>query len=406
MTKNIKTNAKGKNIMKIASSNIALQSNHSKKEQHYVAETLRVRNGDNISVETQRTYLGQSENSSQTKVSLSEKALQLLQNEQKNANKNANENANANLLRRSVQNNNAVQNNEIDAPEDPKLLLIRAIIEAITGKSIKFVSESAANQSDKANSTTPTIANLANIANANGGEVIAVSSGNTAFGLRYNSNEVIKENETTNFSASGIIKTADGKEIQFQCDLSMQRSFYMDNSTEIFMGASTDRKSLCDPLIINFAGTAAELKNTTFAFDLNADGSAENIQELAAGSAFLVLDKNKDGKINNGNEMFGTQSGDGFADLSVYDEDGNGWIDENDSVYNSLGVWNNSAYGGKIRSLKEAGIGAIYLQNANTEFSIKDKTTNELQGQIRKTGIFLNEKNGNIGTIQHVDLAI
>ncbi|MGN1035709.1 MAG: hypothetical protein ACI4PS_04650 [Rhodocyclaceae bacterium] len=389
--------------MKIASSNIALQSDHSKKEQHYVAETLRVRNGDNISVETQRTYLGQSENSSQTKVSLSEKALQLLQNEQENANKNANENANANLLRRSVQNNNAVQNNEIDAPEDPKLLLIRAIIEAITGKSIKFVSESAANQSDKANSTTPTMANLAN---ANGGEVIAVSSGNTAFGLRYNSNEVIKENETTNFSASGIIKTADGKEIQFQCDLSMQRSFYMDNSTEIFMGASTDRKSLCDPLIINFAGTAAELKNTTFAFDLNADGSAENIQELAAGSAFLVLDKNKDGKINNGNEMFGTQSGDGFADLSVYDEDGNGWIDENDSVYNSLGVWNNSAYGGKIRSLKEAGIGAIYLQNANTEFSIKDKTTNELQGQIRKTGIFLNEKNGNIGTIQHVDLAI
>ena len=392
--------------MKIAYSNIALQSNHSKKEQHYVAETLRVRNGDNISVETQRTYLGQSENSSQTKVSLSEKALQLLQNEQENANKNANENANANLLRRSVQNNNAVQNNEIDAPEDPKLLLIRAIIEAITGKSIKFVGESAANQSDKANSTTPTMANIANIANANGGEVIAVSSGNTAFGLRYNSNEVIKENETTNFSASGIIKTADGKEIQFQCDLSMQRSFYMDNSTEIFMGASTDRKSLCDPLIINFAGTAAELKNTTFAFDLNADGSAENIQELAAGSAFLVLDKNKDGKINNGNEMFGTQSGDGFADLSVYDEDGNGWIDENDSVYNSLGVWNNSAYGGKIRSLKEAGIGAIYLQNANTEFSIKDKTTNELQGQIRKTGIFLNEKNGNIGTIQHVDLAI
>lgn len=392
--------------MKIVSSNIALQSDHSKKEQHYVAETLRVRNGDNISVETQRTYLGQSENSSQTKVSLSEKALQLLQNEQENANKNANKNANANLLRRSVQNNNAVQNNEIDAPEDPKLLLIRAIIEAISGKSIKFVGESAANQSDKANSITPTMANIANLANANGGEVIAVSSGNTAFGLRYNSNEVIKENETTNFSASGIIKTADGKEIQFQCDLSMQRSFYMDNSTEIFMGASTDRKSLCDPLIINFAGTAAELKNTTFAFDLNADGSAENIQELAAGSAFLVLDKNKDGKINNGNEMFGTQSGDGFADLSIYDEDGNGWIDENDSVYNSLGVWNNSAYGGKIRSLKEAGIGAIYLQNANTEFSIKDKTTNELQGQIRKTGIFLNEKNGNIGTIQHVDLAI
>lgn len=388
--------------MKIAASNIILQSDHSKKEQHSIVETLRVRNGNNISVETQRTYLGQSESASQTKVSLSEKAQQLLQNEQENKNKNT-ENANANLLRRSVQ-NNAVKNDNSGAPEDPKLMLIRAIIEAITGKSIKFASENMSNQSDNANASTPTMVNLAN---ANGGEVVDVSSGNNAaFGLRYNSNEVISESETTNFSAAGVIKTADGSEIQFQCNLSMQRNFYQQNSSEIFMGASTDRQALCDPLIINFAGTAAELKSTTFAFDLDADGNAENIHELAAGSAFLVLDKNKDGKVNNGNEMFGTQSGDGFADLSLYDEDGNGWIDENDSVYNSLGVWNNSAYGSKIRSLKEVGIGAIYLQNANTEFSVKDQNTNGLQAQIRKTGIFINEKTSTIGTIQHVDLAI
>lgn len=392
--------------MKIATSNIALQSNHSKREQHYIAETLRVRNGDNISVQTQRTYLDERSQAAQSKISLSEKAKQLLQNEQENKNKKT-ENSNANLLRRSVQNNNAVQNKDNNAPEDPKLMLIRAIIEAITGKSIKLATESVSNQTDNANASTPT---MANIATANGGEVVNVSSGNTAFGLRYNSNEVISEQETTNFSAAGVIKTADGKQIEFQCALSMQRSFYMDNSTEIFVGASTERKALCDPLVINFAGTAAELKNTTFSFDLNADGKAENIHELAAGSAFLVLDKNNDGKINDGNEMFGTKSGDGFADLATYDEDGNGWIDENDSIYNSLGVWNNSAYGNKIRSLKEVGIGAIYLQSASTEFSIKEQTTNELQAQIRKTGIFLNEKNGldniSVGTIQHVDLAV
>ncbi len=38
-------------------------------------------------------------------------------------------------------------------------------------------------------------------------------------------------------------------------------------------------------------------------------------------------------KINDGSELFGTSSGDGFKDLATYDEDENGWIDENDSIF-------------------------------------------------------------------------
>ena len=37
-------------------------------------------------------------------------------------------------------------------------------------------------------------------------------------------------------------------------------------------------------------------------------------------------------------KLFGTSSGDGFKDLAEYDEDGNGWIDENDSIFNRLKV--------------------------------------------------------------------
>ncbi len=395
--------------MKIANFNISLQSEHSQKQQHSAMESLRVRTGNDISIQHQRIYFDENNEKSAEKVSLSEQAKNLLQNEQLNKKENTQNAQNAQnandaqnkLFRKSIQKNNASKDVDDKKETDPKLLLIKAMIEAITGKSIKLAGENIAKNSNE----TPNA--MANIASANGGEVIEANA-TPAFGLRYTYSETYSEQETTNFSATGIINTADGKQIEFQCDLSMQRSYSESVFSDTIIGASTDNARLCDPLVINFAGNAAELRNTTFSFDLDADGKAENIHELNSGSGFLVLDKNGDGKVNDGNEMFGTKTGDGFADLAAYDEDGNGWIDENDSIYNSLGVWNNNAWNGKIRSLQEAGIGAIYLKNANTEFSVKDLETNELQGQIRKTGIFLSEKGNTIsvGTIQHIDLAI
>ena len=41
----------------------------------------------------------------------------------------------------------------------------------------------------------------------------------------------------------------------------------------------------------------------------------------------------------------GCLSGDGFQDLAGYDQDGNGWFDENDAVYDKLQVWSKDADG-------------------------------------------------------------
>ena len=80
-----------------------------------------------------------------------------------------------------------------------------------------------------------------------------------------------------------------------------------------------------------------ELSDQTFYFDLDADGEEEEISMLK-GSGYLALDKNEDGIINDGSELFGTGNGDGFADLARYDEDGNGWIDENDSILSLIHI--------------------------------------------------------------------
>ena len=123
------------------------------------------------------------------------------------------------------------------------------------------------------------------------------------------------------------------------------------------------------------------------------------------GCGFLALDKNDNGKIDDGNELFGTKSGDGFADLREYDSDGNGWIDENDEIFEKLRVWCKDDEGNDIlMNLKEADIGAIYLGEQQSEFTMGG-ADGIRDGVVRSTGIFLRES-GTAGTIQHVDLAM
>lgn len=160
-----------------------------------------------------------------------------------------------------------------------------------------------------------------------------------------------------------------------------------------------------DPLVLNFGGNAAQLLDQRFSFDLDADGTAENINRLAAGSGFLVFDRNGDRRANDGSELFGPRSGDGFADLEALDDDGNGWIDENDAAWKKLYVWTPDAAGaGELRSLGSAGVGAIALARLDTPFAIRD-AENRALGQVRSSSIYLTE-DGAAGSIQQVDLSV
>lgn len=209
------------------------------------------------------------------------------------------------------------------------------------------------------------------------------------------------ESETTSFSTKGIVKTADGREISFGLNLEMSRSFteYYEESYDIGVLNCTD------PLVINLNGNIAGLSDQTFFFDLDGDGEKEEISSLKSGSGYLALDLNEDGVINDGSELFGTKTGNGFADLAKYDQDGNGWIDEDDEIWSKLLIWTKDEDGkDRLYHLSEAGVGAICLQNTRTEFSLNSMKDNHTNGVLRNTGIFLYE-NGNVGTVQHLDLA-
>ena len=208
------------------------------------------------------------------------------------------------------------------------------------------------------------------------------------------------EQESVSFSSRGNVRTADGREISFNVEVGMSREF-MQYYREEYNIAQFQR--VCDPLVINLQGDVASLSDQKFFFDIDADGEQDEISMLGAGSGYLALDKNDDGVINDGSELFGPKSGNGFADLAEYDQDGDGWIDEDDDIWSKLKVWCKDENGeDKLLSLREAGVGAICLQNQSTDFALNN-AENVSQGYLRSTGIFLYE-NGNVGTVQHLDL--
>jgi len=274
---------------------------------------------------------------------------------------------------------------------DLNIKLLRQLFERITGRKFRII-----DPMDHPTVQQPDIEK--NITTAEPGQPSAPTEEGGGFDLSYNYHESHYEYEKTDFKASGTIRTGDGEKIDFNLTLSMSREFYSEQNLQFSAG-----NVLKDPLVVNFSGTSAQLSQRDFHFDIDADGHADQIAFVAPGSGFLALDKNNDGIINDGRELFGAISGDGFNDLREYDSDGNNWIDENDTVYDNLRIWSrNSAGEEKLVALGKAGIGAIYLEHIETLFSIKDEN-NEQLGQVRESSLAIMES-GQAISVQQLDL--
>mgnify|MGYP001285195367 CR=1 FL=1 len=279
---------------------------------------------------------------------------------------------------------------EEDLRDGWKLTLLRRLVERLTGTKIKLM---------KVKPATTEAAEALQIE-----QPAATAQSNTeqlqGWGLEYHYRHSYRENEQTDFSATGQVQTADGREIDINITLNMSRSFISQESIDILSG-----DALKAPLVVNFSGTAAQLEQTDLEFDLDLDGNPDQLQFVSSGSGFLALDKNSDGKINNGSELFGPTSGDGFAELAAYDEDSNNWIDENDTIFDQLRIWERTAQGDlQLFALAQRNVGAIYLDRIDTPFTLTDQQNQQL-GQIQSTGLYLQE-NGLPASIQQLDLVV
>jgi len=373
--------------MKIENSTVGLTSQHASSRQHQVEESLRAWVGaqrpdfeqrNEAALQNLRAWAGQ------TVATLSDAGRQAAALDQQKIGASAND----------AQAASATEEAANQAENDPKMQLLIGLIEALTGHKVKLFNANSMKHDEAA------VPVEGNHGERNHGAA-AVENRRQGWGVEYDRREVLYESEVTRFEAAGMVRTSDGREISFKLSLEMSREFYQETNVSVRAGDGVKK----DPLVINFAGTAAQLTDTKFEFDLDSNGEAEQVSFVGAGSGFLALDKNGNGVIDNGSELFGTQSGNGFADLAAYDSDGNQWIDENDAVFSKLQIWSKDGAGKDLLStLAQRNVGALYLGNVATPFDLKNGA-NDLQGQVRSSGVYLNE-DGTTGTLQQVDLVV
>lgn len=125
-----------------------------------------------------------------------------------------------------------------------------------------------------------------------------------------------------------------------------------------------------DPLVLDLTGEGINLTKAGEGarFDVNADGRTDQTAWVRGNTAMLVYDKNGNGIIDDGSEMFGDQNGaaNGFAELAKHDANSDGRIDRLDPVFKALKLYRDLNGDGKIASnelatLPEMGIKALNL---------------------------------------------
>lgn len=287
----------------------------------------------------------------------------------------------------------AADEDPVASKEELKIRMIEEFLSRVMGKRVRLHVPKIKQISGGYNSSGQALGGL-KLVSFNGNQLSGAG-----FGLIYNRSETQIEKSRVSFAAEGIVKTADGREISLNLNFNIDQEIVRQSSFQLRAG-----DALKDPLVINFGGSVASFSDRTMSFDIDFDGDKDTVQMLNAGSGYLALDQNNNGAVDDGRELFGPQTDHGYGELAQHDDDGNGWIDENDSVFNHLKIWYHDETGSsRLVALTDMNVGAIYLGSVETQLNMY--SSNGMAGALRESGLVLLE-NGESRIMQELDVRI
>ncbi|RDE18038.1 hypothetical protein DV711_18105 [Motiliproteus coralliicola] len=168
-----------------------------------------------------------------------------------------------------------------------------------------------------------------------------------------------------------------------------------------------------DPLTLDLDGDGIETLATdgSVLFDHDGDGIKHATGWVASDDGLLVLDRNGNGTIDNGAELFGdstlladgSTAEHGFAALADLDQNGDGVVDAADGQFADLKVWRDLNSDGisqadELLTLAEAGVQSLSVQSSSNNVNYGDGNTSQLSGSFTRT-------DGTTGHMADLDLA-
>jgi hypothetical protein len=161
---------------------------------------------------------------------------------------------------------------------------------------------------------------------------------------------------------------------------------------------------LTSPLALDLTGdgihTLSPDQNSGLLFDLNADGSPESSGWISPSDAFLALDRDGDGLITSGSELFGNatpladgfRAANGFEALAELDSTADGTLDALDATYSSLLLWQDRNTDGLSQADELTGLSAAGIQSINLSYTTSSTLNNG--NLIRETSSFSTTSGG------------
>lgn len=144
------------------------------------------------------------------------------------------------------------------------------------------------------------------------------------------------------------------------------------------------------PIVLDLDGRGFRFTSAEagVSFDIDGDGQEERLSwtDPAGDDSFLVLDRNGNGRIDDGRELFGnftvqppSEDPNGFAALRVFDQplqggNGDGLITAADAVFSRLRLWRDANQDGRSQAAELASLAAARIDLIELDYRISDRS--------------------------------